>query len=86
MSDDVISISGDPILTSGQADPEVVERLEGLLEAARAGEVVGFAGVAVHSDLVCSLRLAGLCCSFDAIGGLTVLQAALARGAVDEQD
>ena len=41
---EVVSLKGGPVIKR-EADPEVVKSLEKLLELAKAGEVVGFAGV-----------------------------------------
>jgi hypothetical protein len=48
---EIVSIrSGEPIIQKGEPDPEVVERLEKLLEAAKSGQLSGIVTIALYSD------------------------------------
>lgn len=77
MSDNVISLRGaseGPTAVSGQPNPSCVNELERLLEAARAGEIIGLAGSYVHCNHVVSYSYAGALGGYSLIGGLTHLK------------
>lgn len=50
MTDNVVSMKGDPILQPGEPVPSVVEWCEQLVERARAGEIKGIACCVVFAD------------------------------------
>lgn len=70
MSENVISLRG--LFTPPSAEPNstVIEELERLLEAARAGEILGMAGAYIHKDKVVSYSYAGAVASYGMLGGL----------------
>jgi hypothetical protein len=57
----------------------VIEELERLLEAARAGEIIGLAGSYVHRDKVVTYSFAGIVGSYGLIGGLDCVKERLIR-------
>ena len=66
----VISLRGHFTPLSAEPNSTVVEELERLLEAARAGEIVGLAGTYIHRDKVVSYSYAGAVASYGMLGGL----------------
>lgn len=56
-----------------------LEEAERLLEAVKAGEVVGFAVARMHSDQLTSYRVAGLVGGYGMIGGLEHAKAVVMR-------
>src|SRR5262245_24133369 len=70
MSDKVVSLRGRFKAAPAQPNTSLVRELERLLEAARAGEIVGMAGSYVHRDKVVSYSYAGVVGGYAAIGGL----------------
>ncbi|PNG26943.1 LptE family protein [Methylocella silvestris] len=83
MSEKVISLRGDIIPPPSEPNPTVVEELERLLEAARSGEIRGFAGAYVHRDKVVSYSYAGSVGSYAMLGGVDCLKERLIRIAMD---
>jgi hypothetical protein len=74
MSDNVVPLRAG-LLPQGEPEkPEVnerlVEELERILEAARAGEIVGMAGAYLHREKGASYSFAGVVGSYSLIGGL----------------
>lgn len=71
---DVKAIFGGP---TGQREVNqfAVEEAEALLDAVRAGEVVGFAIVRLHHDQLSSWRVAGAVGGFSMVGGLEHVKA-----------
>lgn len=61
MSDEkVSSLFGGAVITGDkEPDPDLVEELENLLEAAKAGEIIGLAGAILYFDKTTSTRCVG---------------------------
>ena len=81
MADNVVSLFG-PMASAqpeGQPNATVIEELERLLEAARAGEIIGVAGSYVHRDKVVTYSFAGIVGSYGLIGGLDCVKERLIR-------
>lgn len=55
----VVSLRGGAIPCPGEPWPGVVEELERLLEAARAGEIIGIAVAVIHRDEATSSNFVG---------------------------
>lgn len=84
MSDNVVSFhGGKPVPASVEPEPVtiLVQELERLLEAARAGEIVGFAGVYQHRNAMVGYSWAGAVSGYATIGGLECLKARLVQRA-----
>jgi hypothetical protein len=64
---------------SGVNHHTLIEELERLLEAARAGEIVGMAGTYVHRDKTVSYSDAGAIASYGMLGGLDCVKERLLR-------
>ncbi|MFG1424971.1 hypothetical protein [Roseixanthobacter glucoisosaccharinicivorans] len=78
MSEKVISLRGTALPpTAPTPNPTVVAELERLLEAARAGELVGLAGTFLHKDHNVTYAYAGSVGGYGMIGGLACLKARL---------
>ena len=79
MTDNVVNLFGATAtaVPDGHPNATVVSEIERLLEAARAGEIVGLAGSYVHRDKVVSYSFAGIVSSYALIGGLQCLIARL---------
>jgi hypothetical protein len=56
MSEKIVSLRGNFILPPAQPNLTLIEEIERLLEAARAGEIVGMAGTYVHKDKTVSFH------------------------------
>jgi hypothetical protein len=82
MSDNVVSLHGGTDLRSPEPNATLVEELERLLEAARAGEIVGMAGSYVHRDRAVSYSYAGLVGGYGLVGGIECLKQRLVRNAL----
>jgi hypothetical protein len=80
MSAEVVSLHGAPV-TAAEANPDkrLVEELERLLEAARAGELVGIAGVFLNKDRIVSYSYSGIVAGYGVLGGLDCLKQRLVR-------
>jgi hypothetical protein len=85
MSNNVISMRGHLLPPAAEPNSNVVEELERLLEAARAGEIVGLAGAYVHRDKVVSYSYAGAVASYSMLGGLDCLKERLLRIATGQE-
>lgn len=57
----------------------LVEELERLLQAARAGQIVGMAGAYQHQDRIVTYSYAGMIGGFSLLGGLECLKERLVR-------
>lgn len=79
MSSNVISLRGEFTPPTYEPNSTVVEELERLLEAARAGEILGLAGAYVHRDKVISYSYAGAVASYGMLGGLDCVKERLLR-------
>jgi hypothetical protein len=85
MSDNVISLRGNFTVPSAEPNSTVIEELERLLEAARAGEILGVAGAYVHRDKVVTYSYAGAVGSYGMIGGLDCVKERLLRIATSQE-
>ncbi len=85
MSDNVISLRGQYAPPSPEPNATVIEELERLLEAARAGEILGLAGAYVHRDKVISYSYAGAVASYGMLGGLDCVKERLLRIAIERE-
>jgi hypothetical protein len=81
MADNVVNLFGAAAQTQpeGQPNATVIEELERLLQAARAGEIIGLAGSYVHRDKVVTYSFAGIVGSYGLIGGLDCVKERLVR-------
>lgn len=79
MSGNVISLHGTWEPQAAEPNSTVVDELERLLEAARAGEIVGLAGAYVHRDKLVSYSFAGAVAGYATIGGLECVKERLLR-------
>ena len=79
MSNNVVSLHGNHEQQPGEPNDHVIAELERLLEAARAGEIVGMAGAYVHRGKVVSYSYAGTIGGYALLGGLECLQQRLIR-------
>jgi hypothetical protein len=81
MADNVVNLFGAEVQTQpeGQPNATVIEELERLLQAARAGEIIGLAGSYVHRDKVVTYSFAGIVGSYGLIGGLDCVKERLVR-------
>jgi hypothetical protein len=81
MADNVVNLFGAAPQTQpeGQPNATVIEELERLLQAARAGEIIGLAGSYVHRDKVVTYSFAGIVGSYGLIGGLDCVKERLVR-------
>ena len=83
MSDNVVALRGELKLQQSEVNERLIEEIERLLEAARAGEIVGMVGSYLHKDKGASYSFAGIVGSYGLIGGLECAKArlmALAEG------
>ena len=71
MSENVISLRGHFTPPSAEPNTTVIEELERLLEAAKAGEILGLAGAYIHKDKVVSYSYAGAVASYGMLGDST---------------
>ena len=80
MSENVVSLYGTRIPdAAAEPNPTVVEEIERLLAAARAGEIIGLAGSYMHRDKVVTYSYAGAVGAYGVIGGLECLKDRLVR-------
>jgi hypothetical protein len=71
---EVVSLHGAAIrMPVAEPNATVVQELERLLEAARAGEIVGLAGSYMHKDKIVTYSYAGLVAGYSVVGGLSCL-------------
>ena len=69
----VVGLRGQPIPQERIPDPKIIEYLEWLLEAAKSGEIQGFASVHVNSDETTGITRAGIH-NYGMVGRLQQLQ------------
>jgi hypothetical protein len=89
MSDKVVSLRGNlslEVQNPNKPNATVVEELERLLEAARAGEIIGLAGSYIHKDKMITYSYAGAVASYGLLGGLDCVKERLVRIALAKQD
>lgn len=79
----VVSLKGEPIRSPGEPQPDLIARLERMLEMARAGEISGGAFVYEFRDEGYSCGYAGSFNRPRIIGGLEELKFILVRKLVD---
>jgi hypothetical protein len=79
MSENVVSLRGAFSAPSAQPNSTVIQELERLLEAAKAGEILGMAGAYVHRDKVVTYSYAGAVASYGMLGGLDCVKERLLR-------
>jgi hypothetical protein len=85
MSENVISLrNGQPFPTAPRPNTTVIEELERLLEAARAGEIIGIAASYTHKDKQVTYSYAGSVVSYPMIGGLDCLKERIVRIALSK--
>ena len=70
MSDKVVALRGEFKPQQPEVNERLIEELERLLEAARAGEIIGMAGSYLHPEKGASYSFAGVVGSYSLIGGL----------------
>ena len=78
MSDNVVALRG--ALQPAEAaavNERLIEEMERLLEAARAGEIIGLAGAYLHKDKGASYSFAGSVGAYELIGGLECVKTRL---------
>lgn len=87
MSDNVVSLFGEPVrapVRNSDAPVEsVVRELERLLEAARAGEVIGFAGAFQYKSRIVGYAYAGAVQGYAMLGGLDCVRMRLTQRAIE---
>jgi hypothetical protein len=72
---EVVSLRGETIQPpTSEPNPTVVQELERLLEAARAGEIIGLAGCYMHRDKIVTYSYAGLVAGYSIVGSLSCLK------------
>ena len=81
MSEKIIGLHGEWRSTPPEPNRSVVAELERLLEAARAGEIVGMAGGFQHRDKV-SWSYAGLTGGYGLVGAIECVRERLLRTAL----
>jgi hypothetical protein len=89
MSEKVVSLRGNLSIEPcniNEPNSTVVEELERLLDAARAGEIVGLAGSYIHKDKMITYSYAGAVVSYGLLGGLDCVKERLVRIALAKQD
>jgi hypothetical protein len=79
MSGEVIGLRGVFQPVAAEPDQNLIEEIERLLEAVRAGEIVGMAGVFLNKDKVVSYSYSGLVAGYGILGGLDCLKQRLTR-------
>jgi hypothetical protein len=82
MTGEVVSLTGKPVPVPGEPNAETVSELEKLLEAARAGEVLGGAIAFIHADGAVNCTYAGRN-TFSMVGKLTQMTLWLADRATN---
>jgi hypothetical protein len=83
MSDNVQPLFGGVVPGMGTPNEGCIDVLEGLLERARAGELVGVVCAATHSDNMASYVLAGMIGPYSLLGALELAKADLIENMMD---
>lgn len=81
MSAEIVSLNGAVAIAEPEVRPNetLVQELERLLQAARAGQIVGMAGAYQHQDRVITYSYAGVIGGYAVLGGLDCLKERLVR-------
>jgi hypothetical protein len=80
MSAQIVSLNGADLATyQPVANESLVQELERLLQAARAGQIVGMAGAYQHQDRVITYSYAGAVGGYGVLGGIDCLKERLLR-------
>jgi hypothetical protein len=84
MSAEIVSLNGAVPIAEPEAKPNetLVQELERLLQAARAGQIVGMAGAYQHQDRIITYSFAGAIGGYAVLGGLDCLKERLLQLAV----
>ena len=82
MSDNIVRLRGNLTVTPAEPNRTLIDELERLLAAARAGEIIGIAGCYVHKDKIVSYSYAGAVASYGMLGGLDCIKERLLRSAL----
>ena len=82
MSAEIVSLSGAVAEPQAKPNETLVQELERLLQAARAGQIVGLAGAYQHQDRVITYSYAGVIGGYAVLGGLDCLKERLVQLAV----
>jgi hypothetical protein len=77
MADNVVALRGAVLASEAVVNERLIEEMERILEAARAGEIVAMAGAYLHKDKGASYSFAGTVGAYDLIGGLECVKARL---------
>lgn len=78
----VVGLNGAPVPRAGEPRPEVVERLERLLEMARSGEIQGVGAAVLYRDDSTQVFAVGLA-TRGMLGAVTMLQIDVAHSLVE---
>ena len=81
MSAEIVTLNGAVPVMEPEAKPNetLVQELERLLQAARAGQIVGMAGAYQHRDRIITYSYAGMIGGYAVLGGLDCLKERLVR-------
>jgi hypothetical protein len=77
MSDNVVALRGEFQPPAAEVNQRLIEEIERLLQAARAGEIIGMAGAYLHKDKCASYSFAGVIGAYSLVGGLECAKARL---------
>ena len=86
MSDNVVTLHGVAPKPDAEPNATLVEELERLLAAARAGEIVGLAGAYVHRGGPITYSYAGAIGNYGLLGGIACVKERLLRLALSRED
>lgn len=75
----VVSLKGDPIVSPGTPNQELIEDLEKVLEKAKSGEIISIAYAILYSDELTSYRWVGKM-TRAIVGTLELIKYGLCRG------
>jgi hypothetical protein len=79
MSDNVVGLRGAFQPETGESNPVLIQELEGLLQAARSGELIGMAGSYLHRHRMISYSYVGPIAGYGIIGGLECVKERILR-------
>ncbi|MBV8798430.1 MAG: hypothetical protein JO208_01260 [Alphaproteobacteria bacterium] len=87
MSAEIVSLNGAVPIPQAEPRPNetLVSELERLLQAARAGQIVGMAGAYQHQDRIITYSYAGSIGGYSLLGGIDCLKERLVRLAVSRE-